>query len=357
MTRRESDGVTAKQPVANEPNMPTTIDSEMEFKFAPLHSLGFGYTEDRFDLSCLPFEIADGLSIEDVRTHLPQDAFDLWRNLIGESRSESFGRIKYALVRRFERGDSTGQMVTTYATSCLRLIRPMRQGCVISAHGNIKEDGSFSVLGFELAEREAGVEVVEAHKLSALRNADAEELRRLLPLFTRAIDGDFWKFRMAAQFHDLGYFQSNNWKPRFILWASALESIFTSHDRDHQGSRVAIARIKWFIGENTRIYPDTEWPAAIPSCTLTLAEILDDLYRLRNFVAHGDKVPDEFFKTCPRVGINGGVSKLEVLSEAASFIIRTSLLKILRDGLLDHFADAGPAEAFFGAQGLVKSKL
>lgn len=95
----------------------------------------------------------------------------------------------------------------------------------------------------------------------------------------------------------------------------------------------------------------------IPACTLTLADVLDDLYELRNFVAHGDKVPDAFFQTYPRVGINGGVCKLDVLSEAVSFIIRSSLLKILRDGLLDHFVDAGPAENFFGAQGLVNSKL
>lgn len=39
------------------------------------------------------------------------------------------------------------------------------------------------------------------------------------------------------------------------------------------------------------------------------------------------------------------------------FIIRTSLLKILRDGLLDHFADAGQAEAYFGAQGLTLKAL
>lgn len=233
----------------------------------------------------------------------------------------------------------------------------MRQGGLVGVHGDIKEDGTLDVKGFSLAEWESGVEVVEAHKLSALRTNDAEELRRLLPEFRRALDGDFWKFKMAAQFHDLGYFQSYNWKPRFILWASALESIFTTHNRDHQGSRVAIARIKWFLGENTRIYPDGELPETIPECRLTLVDVLDELYALRNFVAHGDKVPDEFFHTHLRQSITGGVSRAEVVSETASFIIRESLLKILREGLLDNFADAGPAEAFFGAQGLVNSVL
>lgn len=83
----------------------------------------------------------------------------------------------------------------------------------------------------------------------------------------------------------------------------------------------------------------------------------NELYDLRNFTAHGDRLPDHFFKDTPRDGFNGPVNKLEVLTEAASFIIRTSLLKILHDGLLDHFADAGPAEAFFSAQDLTKSAL
>jgi hypothetical protein len=46
-----------------------------------------------------------------------------------------------------------------------------------------------------------------------------------------------------------------------------------------------------------------------------------------------------------------------VLHEAASFIIRASLRKVLRDGLLDHFAEAGPAEAYFGAQKLTRREL
>lgn len=277
--------------------------------------------------------------------------------MLGESCSDKFKNVKYALVYRFEAVEAPETQLITFASSCLRLIRPMRQRGLVSAHGRVREDGSFDVQGFSLAERESGVEVVEAHKLSTLRTVDGEELRRLLPKFICALKGNYWKFRMAAQFHDLGFFQSYNWKPRFILWTSALESIFTSHNRDHQGSRVAIARIKWCLGENTRIYRRDEWSTVIPRCTLTLADVLDDLYELRNFVAHGDRIPDDFFRTCPREGINGGVCKVEVLSEAASFIIRASLLKILREGLLDNFADAGPSEAFFGAQGLVNSRL
>jgi hypothetical protein len=89
----------------------------------------------------------------------------------------------------------------------------------------------------------------------------------------------------------------------------------------------------------------------------TIGQLVDDLYEMRNFMAHGDRIPDRFFNDAARSGFNGQVRKWEMLTEAASFIIRASLQKILRDGLLDYFADAGPAEAHFAAHNLTKSGL
>lgn len=95
----------------------------MKFEFAPLHSLGFGFTQDPFDLTRLPFQIADGLSIEDVRPRLPQDAFELWRNMLGESRSEMLGRVRYAIIHRFDPAtdaDGTGLKMCCSFSGCQR---------------------------------------------------------------------------------------------------------------------------------------------------------------------------------------------------------------------------------------------
>lgn len=332
----------------------------MKFAFFPIYSLGFRWSESQFDLTKLPYEIAPNLAIENVSPLLPDNAFELWKPMLGENVFKRLERLEYALIHRFDddsEANPANHSLLNFAVSCLRIIRPMRQGVLTNVHGRVADDGKLDVQGFGLAERQSGVEVVEAHKLATLRTEDAETLRTLLPNFARAMSGDFWKFRMAVQFHDLGYFQSYNWMPRFLLWASALESIYTSHNREHQGSRVAIARIKWFLGENTQVYYDATPLRTIPECTLTLNDVLDDLYEFRNFVAHGDRIPDKFFNSFPRQGVNGGVCKLEVLSEAASFVIRHSLIRILQEGLLDQFADAGPAEAFFGAHNLINSRL
>jgi hypothetical protein len=48
---------------------------------------------------------------------------------------------------------------------------------------------------------------------------------------------------------------------------------------------------------------------------------------------------------------------LGVLHEAISFIIRESLLRILEDDLLSHFADGPASEAYFGAAGLTDAQI
>jgi hypothetical protein len=142
-----------------------------------------------------------------------------------------------------------------------------------------------------------------------------------------------------------------------LLWASAIEAIFTSHGNEHKGSRVAKERIKWFLGQDTSIYPPGELTDLLPDPRITINDIVEDLYQVRNFIAHGDKIPGHFLLDTLRDGLNGRLTIFQVLSEAQSFIIRTSLLKILQNNLLDHFADAGPAEAYFGANGLTRSAI
>lgn len=120
---------------------------------------------------------------------------------------------------------------------------------------------------------------------------------------------------------------------------------------------MAKERIKWFLGGNTPIYGPGDIPDYLPQPNITIGDIVDDLYRVRNFVAHGDRIPDEFFQRTMRQGLNGALNVLVVLNEAVSFIVRKSLLRIVQDNLLDHFASAGTAEAYFAAAGLTRSAI
>jgi hypothetical protein len=342
----------------------------MKFSLYAIYALaGVGADIEHFERP-LPFEIAEGVSIEDVSALLQQDTFNAVRARMGTDALETLQHVRHALVHRYEPRpvvnqenqeiigeeleNQDSQQLVRYLTAWLRIIRPMRQSAQLM-HGNITQNGRFDVVGFDHPVNL--MEVPENQKLFSLRSEDADELHATASEFLRAMRGDFWKFRMAMQFHDLGHYQQYDAKARYLLWASAIEAIYTSHDREHKGSLVAKERIKWFLGENTSIYPGGELSDLLDDPHITTGDIVDEVYNVRNFIAHGDKIPDRYFTDTMRGGFNGRVSLFKVLLEAQSFIIRKSLLKIVNDGLLRHFADAGPAEAFFGGQHLTHTQI
>jgi hypothetical protein len=348
----------------------------MKFTLYPIYWLAGGADDEHFDLGKLPFDVTDGVRIEAVSERFREGEFDHTKQKLGEDVVEVLEGVRYALVHRYQPepavdvDEHTGKFTVIGShehnehsealirklAACLRLIRPMRQHALLM-RGNIREeDGSFDVMGFDVPTLHIQ-EVPELQTLFSLRNRDADDLRRYAPEFLRGMQGQFWKFRMAVQFHELGHFQPLDWKARYLLWCSAIESIYTSHDWEHQGSLVAISRIKWFLGEETSIYAPGDISELLHDPHITIRQIVGDLYEMRNFLAHGDRIPDPFFTEILRYGFNGGVQKREVLAETASFLIRSSLLKILRDGLLNHFADAASAEAYFSAQNLTRSLL
>jgi len=52
----------------------------------------------------------------------------------------------------------------------------------------------------------------------------------------------------------------------------------TSHSWEHQGSLVATSRIKWFLGETTRIYAPSDIPSWIQRPQFTVGQLVGDLY-------------------------------------------------------------------------------
>jgi hypothetical protein len=317
--------------------------------------------EEPFDRSRLPFQIVDDVTIEDVSKMFDSATFKLFQTHLGRYDMEALRRVQYAIVHRYQmdgadRGisDRESETIVRSVAACLRLIRPMRQGASL-IQGEIRQDGSIDVQHFE--EPVNLLEVPEVQKLFCLRNCDTELLREVAADFLHAVRDEFWKFRMAVDFHEVGHFQDSYWKIRYLLWCSAMESIFTSNNREHQGSVVAKERIKWFLGAGTSIYDPRDIPYFVAQPNITVGDILDETYEVRNYVAHGDRIPDDYFTRMLRQGLDGALPVVVVLTEAVSFIIRKSLLRILQEGLLEHFASAQTAEAYFGAYGLTKTKI
>jgi hypothetical protein len=329
----------------------------------PITSIAEAFQDDPFDPSQLPAEIVPNITIEKVSPMFNERTFSLFRNMMGEHAMKDLDSIHYAIVHRFDAGvyaiDELGEQSVTLVNdiaACLRIIRPMREGAAL-VRGNLKDDGTIEIQSFD--HPLSLLEVPPLQRTFGLRNKDIRALQTLASEFQRAMHSSFWKFRMAVAFHEDGHFSVRAWKSRFLLWCSAVEAIFTSQNPNHQGSRVAKARIKWFLGANTSIFAPGDIQSFLRQEQYSVGDILDDLYEVRNYVAHGEKIPDRFFdpSVTDYLGLNANECRLAVLHDGLSFVIRASLLRILRDNLLHHFADGTESDKYFGAAGLMKSSL
>jgi hypothetical protein len=329
----------------------------------PIPGIAQGWDDEPFDVSALPATIVPNVTVENTSSFLNEDAFDWLKGEMGRHDLDAMRSIHYAIVHRYQpkaidiagESDRTAEALVRNLSACMRLIRPMRQRASFM-RGVVQSDGKLQVGHFEHPSDSA--DVPDVQKLFVLRNRDLDHFKKVGHDFLRAMEGEFWKFRLAVQLHEAGHFSHLYWKGRFSLWCSAVEALFTSNTKGHRGSLVAKERIKWFLGTTTSIYAPGDFPSSsldeLPS--ITIGEVIDDFYELRNCVAHGDKTPERFSKD-KRAGLSQNVTLLEVLHEAISFIIRASLLRILDDNLLSHFANGPASERYFGGYDLTHSAL
>ena len=328
--------------------------------FHELYSLGSRHDEQRVTMP-LPFTVMPGVTIEDVSGWLNDESLRWVSSHLGIYQTEALKKVRFALVHRYAADsaitgtdeDIESEKLVRNLAELIHIIRPMRQRTSM-VRGRYNDDGTVKIGGMDTP---AEIETPEVHKLNHLRDRDLIVVRQLAPLFQSAMEGNASKFRSAIFYHSLGRIMQHA-NARYLLWCSAMEALYTSHGLEHQGKLVATERIKWFLGPNTCIYESGDLPDYIvkPS-SLTVADAVEKVYDVRNYIAHGDVIPRRYFETPMREGIASHVPMIEVMVEAVSFIARRSIIRILTDNLLPHFEKAETADAYFEVQGLTKSLL
>jgi hypothetical protein len=177
-----------------------------------------GDAEDEdFDPDILPFDLGNGITIEDVSSLIPEGEFEVYKNGMGSHLHEHLERLRYALVHRFPEveTEAEGRFIPTdeyversrrkirETAACLRLIRPTVQRLHLF-EGRISENGMFNQVGLDVPRGDPFTPINQRH--FGFRTKDAYALRRVIPLFHSAMAGEFWKFRMAIQMHEARVF-------------------------------------------------------------------------------------------------------------------------------------------------------
>lgn len=305
---------------------------------------------------------AENLTVEEVSHLIKPSTFSLWKAgcSISKNTARALENVEYAIVHRYCLSERDRDLerysndLLNSAVACLMLIRPTRRSRAMNIHGAIRADGSFDAHGFSHPNGLA--DVPEVQKAFTIRLKDIELLRLVLPEFLKLYQKDnqgnlkdeYEPLRMAIQLHEQAYAISY-WKARHILWWSAIEALYGTNEN------VAMARIYALFGNKnlSKGYQCSIYEAGdIPSCysrfsssVHTLGKMVPLIYEVRNASAHGQKVADSHFS--PVAHPFGETIGVDALAEAATFIVRKTVIEILRLGLRDKFKDRRTREEFW----------
>ena len=298
----------------------------------------------------------ENLTVEDISHLIKPDTFSVWKAgcFVSKDISDSLEKVRYAVAHRCsssyardsELEERAAKLIDT-AIGGLALIRPTRKSRAIHVRGIVKSDGALDAYGFSAKAEQP--DVPEIQKVFTVRKKDVDLLAKILPvLMTLYQTNTYEPLKMAIQLYNEGY-AIEYWKARHILWWSAIEALYGSNED------AAMARIYSFFGNKNLVagfrlsiyeagdIPSCYFPA--PSDLHTLGEMVPLIYAVRNASAHGQKVDDSYFKRISHP--LGGAIFLEVLAEAATFVIRKTVVEILAGGLADKFKDVKSREDFW----------
>jgi len=192
------------------------------------------------------YEVIDGLTVEDVAPLITDHTFSLWTKdcYVSRDTANALRHLRWAIVHRYvspsdrhPQLDGHSTELVNMAVACLQLVRPTRRSRAMNIPGIIKDDGTLDPHGFSATHDPA--DVPEIQKLFTIRTRDIELLRLVLPEFIQLYKkddqgkmNDYEPLRMAIQLYEQGY-SLRQWKPRHILWWSAIEALFgSSEDAD-----------------------------------------------------------------------------------------------------------------------------
>jgi hypothetical protein len=328
----------------------------------PIQVDPFGGSDDPPpEKNCVILETVN-LRVEEVSHLIAEETFSLWQQDCSLSKdvAEALQNLRFAIVHRYlsptdgdAKLDNDSADLVNCAVACLALIRPTRKSRAGKVTGTIKADGMLDPQTFEIPQT---AEVPEVQKLFTIRMRDIETLRTILPeflqLYRKDAEGklidEYEPLRMAIQLYEEAY-TLHYWKARHILWWAAIESLYGSNET------AAKARIFAFFGDKSlvdgyrcSIYEAGDIPSCFPRSSSddhTLGEMVPLIYDVRNASAHGQKVPDSHFSHIAHP--LGTVPGVDVLAEAATFVIRKTVIEILRCGCREEFKNRQGREDFW----------
>lgn len=158
----------------------------------------------------------------------------------------------------------------------------------------------------------------------------------------------YYPLWVSINFCEKFYLEYESFRTRHLFRVMALEALLCSEQDKDYGRQALKSKVSKLLGWHCDLYDGyhNNLIGYHPPKLLLTDQLIDDVYTLRNKVAHGDQLPADWTTPC-RAGFDAQLSYSEVLCEAAGSILRRIWLRIVSDGLQDIFADKKRMNKFF----------
>lgn len=156
----------------------------------------------------------------------------------------------------------------------------------------------------------------------------------------------YYPLWISINFCEKFYLEYESFRARHLFRVMAIEALLCS-DGDY-GRQALKSKLPKLLGWHSDLYDGYHNKLIgyyAPKLMLS-DQLIDDVYGLRNKVAHGDQIPSDWTTPC-RGGFDAQLSYADVLCEAAGSMLRLIWLRIMSDGLQDIFADKKRMNKFF----------
>jgi hypothetical protein len=282
----------------------------------------------------LPLDIIQGVTLENMEGTIGDKNFDLWKEQISAQDRKGLAYISTCLVNRFKSHWHVGlpeqesQQLLYKVFTCLRIVKPTRSAYRM-VQFKLEESGGVDVFRFTHPDRRE-LNVPDAETLNVINPKDIDALRKVISPFLHITKTGPDNLRRAIQLFEEGYSEVSDPALQLLVWMMGLDAAFAKGDEPLRRD-VLLQTIEREVGFHRNIYEDSGGQEFIdvPS-PLTVGETIHDLFKLRNHLAHGGWIDKDWAARKGRLSISGGtVPYADVLREAASFILRKSILSTL----------------------------
>ena len=301
----------------------------------------------------LPFDLGSGFAVRDLSSLISLTDMSLWDRYIALEQREELEKVSVCLVHEYNSTPEIGaderesERLLGYIAAHLRFLAPNKTNAEYTLKGTLKsnvlEPFNFSPDPYPLFLEDCEILRSEIG-LQHLRT-----LKKWMPWIVqfRKSWRDYYPLLLSLYFSEKAY-REETIEVRHLLRVMALEALLSSEKR--HGMQALRDRLGMLFGTDTDLYAQYRSALQPDLPELVFGKVIRDVCRLRNKVAHGDKLPPQWLKRDRRRGERGGSDSLtyaDELREAATSMVSLAWKKILDNGLQSTFADKAKMETHF----------